>query len=276
MRFGLNWHTPYLNGIRNLAFSRLYALGLALLLSMGTAFAAPPPSLSLSNGIEVNLRSYPAQGDTVLLWFACDEGHSVHETRAAQALAEKGIETWLPDMLDAHFLPILPSSLKELPVREISEIIGLAIKHTGKNIVLVVGGHGALPVLEGARAWQRQASPEVRLSLAGAILFYPDLYSVPPAPGVEAEYHPVVRQIKLPMFIYQGQLSPGRWWLEHLKAAFSQGGNRVQSEVLPKVRGHFYVRPDATPDEIAMAARLPELIMEALKRLEPNRTEAQP
>lgn len=242
---------------------------------MSTALASPPSSLSLSNGTEVNLRSYTARGDTLLLWFACDEGHSVYETRAAQTLAEKGIETWLPDMLDAHFLPILPSSLKEIPPAEISEIINLAIKNTGKKVILVVGGHGALPVLEGAQAWQGQASPESRLSLAGAILFYPDLYSVPPAPGVEAQYHPVVTQIKLPMFIYQGQLSPGRWWLDHLKEALSQGGNKVQSMVLPKVRSHFYVRPDATPDENAMAARLPELILDALERLEPKRTEAQ-
>jgi hypothetical protein len=237
---------------------------------------AAPPSLSLANGLEINLRSYPAQGDTVLLWFACDEGHSVHETRAAQALADKGIETWLPDMLDAHFLPILPSSLKEIPPAEISEIIGLAIKHTGKKVILVVGGHGARPILEGAHAWQQHSSAQTRTSLAGAILFYPDLYSIPPAPGVEAEYHPVVTQIKLPMFIYQGQLSPGRWWLEHLKVALSQGGSQVQSLVLPKVRSHFYVRPDATPDENAMAARLPELMLDALKKLEPNRTEAQP
>lgn len=259
-----------------MVLSRLYSLGLALLLSLGTALAAPPPSLNLSNGMEVNLRSFPAQGDTLLLWFACDEGHSTHETRAAQALAEKGLETWLPDMLDAHFLPILPSSLKEIPAQEISEIIGLAIKHTGKKVILVVGGHGALPILEGAHAWLGQASLQSRPTLAGAILFYPDLYSIPPAPGVEAQYHPVVTQIRLPIFIYQGQLSPGRWWLEHLKAAFSQGGNKVQSEVLPKVRGHFYVRPDATPEENAMAMRLPELMLDALKRLEQDRTEARP
>lgn len=259
-----------------MAFSRLYALGLALLCSLGTAIAAPPPSLSLSNGMEVNLRSYPAQGNTLLLWFACDEGHSAHETRAAQTLAGKGIETWLPDMLDAHFLPMLPSSLKEIPPQEISEIIALAIKNSGKKVVLVVGGHGALPILEGALAWQAQASPESRPSLAGAILFYPDLYSVPPAPGVEAQYHPVVTQIRLPIYIYQGQLSPGRWWLEHLKVALAQGGNRVQSMVLPKVRSHFYVRPDATPEENAMAARLPELMLDALKQLESPRTEAQP
>lgn len=254
----------------------LAGVWLVLLMWLGVACAAPPASLSLSTGIEVPLRSFPAQGDTLLLWFACDEGHSSHETRAAQVLAEKGIETWLPEMLDAHFLPLLPSSLKEIPPAEISDLIGQAIKTTGKKIILVVGGHGALPILEGAQNWQEQASPKTRPLLAGAIMFYPDLYSVPPAPGVEAQYHPVVTQIKLPIFIYQGQLSPGRWWLEHLKVAFSQGGNRVQSEVLPKVRSHFYVRPDASPEENAMAARLPELMVDALKRLETNRTEAQP
>lgn len=259
-----------------MVFSRLYALALALLFSLGTALAAPPTSLTLSSGTEIPLRSFPSQGDTLLLWFACDEGHSIYETQAAQALAEKGFETWLPDMLDAHFLPILPSSLKKIPSDEISEIISKAIKDSGKKIILVVGGHGALPILEGAQAWQRRTPPEMRPSLAGAILFYPDLYSVPPAPGVEAEYHPVVTQIRLPIFIYQGQLSPGRWWLEHLKVEFAKGGNQVLSEVLPKVRGHFYVRPDATPAESAMAARLPELMLEALKQLQPKQTGTQP
>jgi hypothetical protein len=259
-----------------LSLTRFCALGLALLFSLGTALAAPTTSLSLPNGTEINLRTYLAQGDTLLLWFACDEGHSIHETRAAETLAGKGIETWLPDMLDAHFLPILPSSLKEIPPREISDIISHAVNISGKKVILVVGGHGALPVLEGAHAWQRQASAETRPSLAGAILFYPEIYSVPPSAGVEAQYHPVVTQVRLPIFIYQGQLSPGRWWLEHLKAAFAQGGNKVQSEVLPKVRGHFYVRPDATPEENAMATRLPELMLDALKRLEQDRTEARP
>jgi hypothetical protein len=242
---------------------------LVLLMWLGAACAAPPASLALSTGTEVPLRAYPAQGDTLLLWFVCDEGHSANEARTARELALHGYETWFPEMLEAHFLPTLPSSLEQLPPEEIREIISHAVRLSGKKIVLVTSGHGAIPILRGARAWQEQTPPQDQQLLAGAVLFYPDLYSVVPAPGVEAQYHTIVVQTRLPLFIYQGQLSPGRWWLEHLKVQFARGGTKVQSKVLPKVRSHFYVRPDATAEENAMAERLPELLQDALKTLEP-------
>lgn len=241
---------------------------LVLLMWLGAACAAPPAALSLSGNIEVPLRTYPAQGNTLLLWFVCDEGHSANEARTAKELAALGYETWFPDMLDAHFLPILPSSLEQLPPEEIQGIITQAIKLSGKKIVLITAGHGATPILRGAKAWQDEATEQGRSALAGAILFYPDLYSVAPAPGVEAQYHAIVAQTRLPLFIYQGQLSPGRWWLEHLKVEFARGGTKAKSQVLPKVRSHFYVRPDATAEENAMAEKLPALVLDALKSLE--------
>lgn len=243
---------------------------LVLMLWMGVASAAPPASITLSGDIEVQLRTYPAQGDTLLLWFVCDEGHSANEARTAKELASHGYETWFPDMLDAHFLPILPSSLKQLPPDEIRDIISHAVRLTGKRIVLVTSGHGAIPILLGAKAWQDETPQAGKSALAGAVLFYPDLYSIEPAPGVEPQYHSIVTQTSMPLFIYQGQLSPGRWWLEHLKVEFARGGTKVQSKVLPKVRSHFYVRQDATPDENAMAEKLPELLQDALKTLEPS------
>ncbi|WP_173062857.1 hypothetical protein [Sulfurimicrobium lacus] len=262
----------------------LFLAGVWLVLQvwLGVACAAPASALTLSTGTEVSLRTFPSQGDTLLLWFVCDEGHGANEARTAQELASRGYETWFPDMLEAHFLPSLPSSLKQLPPEEITEMIAHAVKQSGKKVVLVTSGHGAGPILKGARAWQEQAPEETRNALSGAILFNPDLYSVPPAPGVEAQYDPVVLQTALPLFIFQGQLSPGRWWLEHLKVQFARGGAKVSSMVLPKVRGHFYVRSDATDDERAMTQRLPELIQDALQQLQqpitsqPHQNETKP
>lgn len=236
---------------------------------LNPSWAAPPASLKLSSGNEVSLRTYAAKGDIALLWFSCDEGHSSHEARAAQSLALRGIETWQPDVLDAHFLPLLQSSMEQIPPEEISEIITQAIRLSGKKIMLVTAGHGAQPVLLGAKAWLDQAPSHERTALLGAILFHPSLYSVAPAPGVEAQYHPVVAQTTLPVFIYQGQLSPARWWLEHLKMEFARSGNKqVFSKILPGARNHFYVRNDATAEEIALAQSLPDLIQDAIKQLE--------
>lgn len=241
---------------------------LVLLMWLGAADAASSVSLTLSTGTELSLRTFPARGDFLLLWFVCDEGHSASEARTAQELASRGFETWFPDMLEAHFLPALPSSLKQLPLQEITEMIDRAVKQSGKKVVLVTAGHGAGPILKGARAWQDQTPVTARNALAGAILFYPDLYLVPPSPGVEAQYDPIVTKTTLPLFIYQGQLSPGRWWLEHLKVQFARGGTKVSSKVLPKVRGRFYMLPDATAEESAMTERLPELIQDALQQLQ--------
>jgi hypothetical protein len=237
------------------------------------ALAAPPSILRLADGTAVSLRTYPAAGDALLLWLACDEGQGTREAQTAQVLAAEGIEVWLPDFLGAHFLPPGPSGIKQIPGEEVAALIELA-RPTGKRLYLVSAGAGALPVLSGARRWQDRHPDDP--ALAGAILFYPELYAVTPAPGVEARYHPVVSHTRLPLFIYHSQRSPGRWWLEHLKVELRRGGSRVDSRILPGVRGYFYVRQDATAEEEAMAARLPELLREALKNLRSSEGELKP
>jgi hypothetical protein len=257
----------------------LAGIWLVLLTWLNAAWGEPPSSLVLASGSEVTLRTYSANGDQLLLWFACDEGLGTREAQTARILAAHALETWLPDMLGAHFLPTAPSSMEQVPAEEVSEVIGQAIKRSGKKkLVLITSSRGALPILKGVKLWQEQATASENKTLAGAILFYPDLYSVTPAPGVEAQYHPIATQTTLPLFIYQGQRSPGRWWLEHLKTELARGGSQVKSRVLPNVRGYFYVRQDATPEENALAEQLPELIQDALKQLDTLSTkpEAQP
>jgi hypothetical protein len=246
---------------------RRFSLGLLLSLCFSGVWAAPA-SMTLSNGTEVTLRAFPGEGSTLMLGFPCDEGLGVQETRASKALAKLGLEAWLPDMLGAHYLPVAPSSIEQLPPLEIAEVIGQAVKLSGKKVVLVTTGRGALPILQGARMWQDQATPQEKSALVGAILFSPELYQVKPAPGVEARYHNIVSMTSMPVYIYQGQRSPGRWWLEHLKVEFRRGGSKVDSTVLPNVRGYFYAVPDPTDEEKAMNDRLPELILDAIKQLE--------
>ncbi|MDD5328680.1 MAG: hypothetical protein PHX38_01640 [Sulfuricella sp.] len=244
----------------------------AVLLMLALIFAAPlradvfrPDTLELSDGVSVPLRIFPAHGKTLLLWLACDEGHGAWEPKAAQALAAGGTEAWLTDLLSAHFVPAAPSAIKQLPAADVVALIERARSATSKNIVLVAAGPAAVPAVRGALEWQRRHPRDP--ALAGAILLYPELYAVTPAPGVEAAYYPEVARTAVPVFIYHSQRSPGRWWLEHLKVEFRKGGSRVDSQVLPGVRGYFYGRDDSTPEEDAMAARLPELLGDALKTL---------
>jgi hypothetical protein len=248
---------------------RLYA-AMALLASAlcaTSAWSMEVSTFKLPDGTEVSLRQFPAAGDTLLLWFACDEGQGTAESKAAAELAKRGIATWLPDMLGAHFLPMSPSSMDELPAQEIAAVIARAV-HSGKRVYLVTAGRASLPVLRGLAAWQKQASPEARDAIEGVLLFYPELYAGTPVPGAEARYEPVVSETRTRIVILQGERSPGRWWLRHLRQAFERAGSTVHTALLPGVRGYFFIREEQTAEEVATAARLPELVQDALRQID--------
>jgi len=253
-----------ISGKRAWALFGRYALLFGLALTGMPVTAAS--SLVLQDGSEIALRVYPARGAAQVLWLACDEGHGTREARSSWNLAANGVEAWLPDFLGGHFLPAAPSSMEQIGGDEVAALIDLARATSDKKIYLVSAGRGALPALRGIQAWQRQ-HPGQR-GLQGVILFYPELYAETPAPGAEAQYHPVVVHTSVPVFIYQGARSPGRWWLEHLRAALESGGSQVRTEILPGVRGYFYVRQDADLAEEAMSRRLPELIRKAMKSID--------
>ena len=232
-----------------------------------SAWAMEVSSFSLPDGTEVSLRQFPASGNTLLLWFACDEGQGTAESKAAAELAKRGITTWLPDMLGAHFLPMTPSSMDSLPAEEIAALIDHALT-SGKRVYLVTAGRASLPVLRGLAAWQKRAPPNARDAIEGVLLFYPELYAGTPVPGAEARYESVVGETHTRVAILQGERSPGRWWLRHLKQAFEQAGSKVYTALLPGVRGYFFVREEQTPEEAATAVRLPDLVQDALRQID--------
>lgn len=172
----------------------------------------------------------------------------------------------MADLLGAHFLPIAPSSMRSLEGDEVANLIAHAVKERKeKRIVLTASGYGAIPALRGAQIWQQQ-HPEDK-QLLGAILFFPVLTASKPQPGKPIKYLPVVSQSNLPVVIMQPGNSPTRFWARKLKKELEKGGSHVHIEILPKVRGNFYSRHDATTAEKNMAQRLPELVEQAVAKL---------
>lgn len=222
-------------------------------------------SVRLSEDVEMDLRYFSAEGDTMLLGFPCDQGTGRAEAAAGEVLAERGIEVWLADLLGAHFLPIAPSSMRTLEGREVANLIAHAVEQNDKRIVLTASGYGAIPALRGARIWQQQHPDDRRL--AGAILFFPMLTAHNPEPGKPLEYLDVVHHSRLPIVIMQPTNTPTRFWVNKLKKTLESGGSQVHVELLPNVRSRFYSRPNATEAERAMAQRLPELVEQALEQL---------
>lgn len=229
---------------------------------------------TLSGDVEVDLRVYPGSGDTMVLGFPCDQGTGTVDERAAARVAKSGVEVWLADLLSAHFLPIAPSSMRQLGGAEVAQLIEMVHRETGKRIILLASGYGSIPALRGARDWQAQAPAEARSALVGAVLLFPKLYAEEPQPGRATRYLPVVRQTRMHIDIVQPQQAPDRFWIGRLSHELESGGSRVSVHILPGVRNFFYSRPKPNLAEIDAAERLDQIILGALGRLQ--QTESKP
>lgn len=242
--------------------------GLVLLLALlflPTVGAAPiqtaSQTLQLPGGTEVALRVHPAKGNILLLWLPSESGIVAAEHKTAAVLAKSGIEVWLPDLHGAYFLPIVPSSMQQIPAADVARVIALA-QQRGKAVYLVSGGSGAALALQAVAQLGNS-----KHKLAGAILFSPNLFVGTPEPGEEAKYLPVASRTRLPIVILQPDYSPWKWRVEELQSRLQRGGSTVKLKSLPGIRDRFYYREDASPAERAWAVRVPQLILNALKSL---------
>lgn len=222
-------------------------------------------TLRLQSGTEVPLTVFPAQGSSLLLWLPSESGLVAADHKAAALLAKSGIEVWLPDLHAAYFLPIVRSSLLQIPVADVARVIAQA-QQRGKAVYLISSGNGAALALQAVTQLSKQKSRP-----AGAILFSPNLFTGTPEPGDDARYLPVTSRTRLPIFIVQPDHSPWKWRVEELQSRLQRGGSKVSVQILPGVRDRFYYREDASPAERAWAPRLPELILNALQSLKAKR-----
>ncbi|MCL6554892.1 MAG: hypothetical protein K6T56_00865 [Burkholderiales bacterium] len=237
-----------------------------LLLCLGLFLS--PPLLAATDvftvhtpAADIPVTRHQAAGKRLLLWLPSEYGVLAEEHRIAEELARRGWEVWLADLYAARFLPTVASSAEALPAEDVAALIDAALART-RQVWLVTAGRGAKYALEGARLRQSHARQP---ALAGAVLLYPNLYVGQPEPGTDPVYLPITRDTRLSLHILQGELSPWYWTLDTLKAAFEAGGSRVRVQTFSGIRDRFYFRPDATAEEKALAARLPELISQTLR-----------
>lgn len=229
-----------------------------------SAFAAPESqTILVAPNVEIPVTHYSARGQTLILWLPSEFGLVQTQHSAAEKLAQRGYNVWLADLFGAHFLPVVPSSLNEIPIADVTGLLQTAAKKYRK-IILVSSGRGAAVSLSGVQQWQ---SKHKQHPIAGAVLLFPNLLTSSPEAGEEAAYLPIARQTRLPIAILQGDLSPWYWQLDTLKQQLEQGGSRVAIQTLPGMRDRFYFREDTLPRERELSDRLDGLIDEAIKNL---------
>jgi thiol-disulfide isomerase/thioredoxin len=226
--------------------------------------AAQARDVRLPNGMDVPVTVYESAGDTLLLWLPSGIPGATSDAALAEKMHTQGIEVWRADVLEARFLPTLESSLEQVPNGDIVTLIDAA-RTRGKRVTLLASARAGLLALRGAHAW-RAAHPGAA-GLDGVILLHPNLYLGPPEPGREAEFHPVVAQTHLPVYVIQPEKSPWRFRIDALKSELERGGAHVTVQFLPGVRDRYYFRADATPEEDAESTQFTARLRAAISGL---------
>jgi len=227
---------------------------LLMLFSIYTSIQAKEIKMIETDDTDIEVRVFPATGDTLLLGFACDEGKSITEEKTATSLANDGIEVWMPDLLSAFMLANVNSSMSQIPNNSLIAIIDAAVK-TGKKVYLVASGPHTQLLLRSAEQWEANNQP-----LAGAILIFPRLLKGVPEPGIAPEYVDAVGKAKLPIMLLEGGHTPNRWGINSLSHALKKNGSTVISKVIPEIRGKLFARQDSNRTEEVVTSQMAGLI----------------
>jgi thiol-disulfide isomerase/thioredoxin len=214
---------------------------------------------------DLPVQVFVADGARLVLWLPPEEGPSPRQLPTARALADAGIEVWMPDLHAAWFLPPGGHSLADVPPESLAVLVDAATA-TGKQVFLVAGGRTGQLALGTARAWQQR--PDRQGRLGGVVLLYPKLYGRTPQGGEDARFAPIVHATNVPTFVMQPEKSSGWWRVADVAAALHAGGAAVYVQKLPGVSDAFEVRNKTRAGELEMTDRLPAMLENALALLE--------
>jgi len=240
------------------------AAGCFLLWLLATAAGAEQRTVSVADA-EIPVQVYAAEGSRVLIWLPPEEGPARRQLPTATALAQRGVEVWLPDLHSAWFLAPGAYSLADVEPRAVTALVDAAVA-TGKTVYLMAGARTGQLALAGLRDWQASGGPSGKVG--GLLLLYPKLYARTPQGGEDAEFSEVVRGVNAPVFVLQPELSSGWWRIAAVAEALRAGGAPVYVQKLPGVSDGFEVREQTRPGELDMTERLPAIVDRALALLD--------
>ena len=235
-----------------------------LCISAPAVFGAEPAFL-IVNDIEIPIEVHQAQGEVVAIWLPSEAGPQMGDEQIAAGLAANGIEVWRVDLVEAHFFPLVTSSVDKIPAEDVAALMRHAHNVTGKKVLFVTTGRGAIAVLRGLHLWQLNGGDS--RDLLGVILFSPKFFVETPDPGMAGDIMPIVTASNLPLYIYQPDQSPWYWKLKRTVPALETGGSDVYVRILHKVRDRYFFRADATEREKQLTANTPQLINQAVSML---------
>ena len=254
--------------------ARIITFAVLLLASFSALAQIQKPintTLTLENGLDVPIQKFNARGTNLILWLPSEFGLRGPEQNTARDLQNLGVTTWIVDLHTAYFEPVGRSSLQNMAVKDIAEIIELATKQH-KTVYVLSAGRGAALSLLGIR--ERQIVKGSLAGVAGAILLYPNFAEGAPMPGENPRFVPITSHSNLPIYIFQPAQAARYWQLNSLRKTLSKGGSPVYAQVLKNVRAGFDIHETHTSDETTTIKQLPKKIVSAIRILSAHKTES--
>jgi hypothetical protein len=200
---------------------------------------------------------FSAPGERLLLWVAPERGLADPEVRAAQQLADRGVETWSLDLVGAYFLPQLASSMDTVPARDMADWLRAA-QASGKRVVVYAVSRAAVPVLRAVAALE--SAERQRLCV---MLMHPNLYSVA-EPLAEPDFLAMGRLDGLRVHVLQPRRSAATPWLPGLLAHLARQGATASHAILENLREGYWARETPTEFEIAESGRMDAMLLREL------------
>ena len=258
---------------------RRIALFLLVWLCCATASASESSFVETGTGDLLELRVSQGRGSGPLfLWLDNQYAETERPREIAGKLADAGATVWQVDLLDDLFLERSAEAIRSIDGEPVADLIAAALESGIGPVVLVACDRMAAPLLRGMRAWQQRSGDASQL--AGAILFFPNLYRGTPIAGEAPELLGIVSGTNLPVMIVQPALGSNRSRLDELVGTLRKAGSQAYTMIVEDVRDYYLLRtetPEAesfdsmrgpVPPEIEKAiAETPERMLSAARLL---------
>jgi thiol-disulfide isomerase/thioredoxin len=221
---------------------------LAVLLLLATLPARADFTLDAGAGQRLEVKTWGRYADGPLfIWLLNQYGERQRADQMATQLARRGAAVWRVDLLDSLLLERTGEAIRNIDGEPVAALLREAVRGGKRPIVLVACDRMAAPLLRGLRAWQEGGGDNA--AVAGAVLFFPNLYRGTPVAGEAPELLGIVGATNLPVMVMQPELGAHRGRLDGLLRTLRGGGSPAYAWFVPGVRDYYLMHVEKPKSE---------------------------
>ncbi len=240
---------------------------IALLLSLSPVGVWAGFALPLGNGDQLEVRTWgdEAGSGPLFVWLLNQYGERARADALALELAAMGATVWQVDLLDSLLLERTAEAIRNLDGTPVAVLLAAAAERAdARPVVMVACDRMAAPALRGLRTWQERGG--VHANVAGAVLFFPNLYRGTPVAGEAPELLGIVGATNMPVMIMQPALGTNRGRLDELLGELRAAGSAAFAWLVPNVRDYYLLQTEQPASESleAMAGPVPAEVERAI------------